>query len=320
MSVNTYIRNLEKEIRLSQLTQEINDNINIIPSCVGITQNNDEYRFDFLAELTEQEEISLDNIIDNHIPTEELIPVSILPISKLDGVKIAVHNSTKPIVSGSTSYIVWTGSGDDLSENVINDLGNSIGNGDLLQFNLTPEVSEQFIDVEFNPNLGKVWINEGYLKFNNGGNGDHMCAYVIANAVPLQEVENLDLIVDNNWIKYSTGGPGTGTHGFADTSKISLLERTFSKDGDWDYINQNLTPNFTGTGQYKMPTIDRTVHRFINKIPTFGSCNAYFSMNSDETILLPTNYKIRIVAFNNSLTTWDANVILEIYREVTSIP
>lgn len=320
MSVNTYIRSLEKIIKLNQLNQEINENLNIIPSCVGITQDGNNYQFDFLSELSQQEEIELDNIISNHIPTDELISLLSLPISKLDNLKLSVHQSTKPSLPGITSYIVWTGAGDDVSESGINDFDNSLGNGDLLQFNLTPELSQQLVDVQFNPSLGKVWINEGYLKFNNGGNGDHMSSFVIANAVPLQEVANLDLIIDNNWIKYSTSGPGTGTHGFSDASKITLLDRTFSKDGDWDYHNDSLTPNFTGTGQYKMSNIDRTVHRFINKIPIFGSCSTYFSMQSNETILLPNNYKLRITAFNNSLTTWDASVILEIYREVTSIP
>jgi len=186
---------------------------------------------------------------------------------------------------------------------------------------LVPGKSEHVIDVKHNQMMnGRVWIHEGYLKFENGGAGDYVDATVVAMATPLQTAANLDLIVTDNWITYSTSGPGTGTHGFADAAKIVLVPRPFSKDGDWDYDGTNLTPNFTNTGGYKMSDIERIVSKYMNKLPCRGTCNNFFSMTSDDTSELLQNYFIRITAHNVSNTTWFASAIIEIFRERTFNP
>ena len=137
-------------------------------------------------------------------------------------------------------------------------------------------------------------------------------------ATPVQDAQNLDLVIEDDWIKYSPSGPGTGTHGFGGSPV--LVPRSFSKDGDWDYDGTNLTPNFTSTGGFKISSIERNVHRYINKIPCCGSCPTYFSMSSDETTELPAGYFLRINVHNVSNGTWHADVIMEMYRERTHIP
>ena len=237
-----------------------------------------------------------------------------LPISNLDGVKLAVHGSSKPYLEGRTTYAVWTGSGDNAMNGMMCD-------GDILEFDLVPGKAEHSIDVKHDQAMnGRVWIHEGYLKFENGGSGDYINAVVIAMETPLQTSVNLDLIVTDNWITYSTGGPGTGTHGFADADQIVLIPRTYSNDGDWDYDGTNLTPNFTNTGGYKMSDIERTVSKYMNKLPCRGTCNNFFSMTSDDTTELLQNYFLRITAYNTSDTTWFASAIIEIFRERTFNP
>jgi len=237
-----------------------------------------------------------------------------LPISDLDGTKLAVHTSSKPYLEGKTTYAVWTGSGDNAMNGMMCD-------GDMLEFDLTPGTAEHAIDVKYNQAMnGRVWIHEGYLKFEGGGAGDYIDAVVIAMATPLQTAVNLDLIVTDNWITYSTGGAGTGTHGFADANQIVLVPRPFSNDGDWDYDGTNLTPNFTSTGGYKMADIERIVSKYMNKLPCRGTSNNYFSMTSDDTTELLQNYFLRITAHNVSDTTWFASAIIEIFRERTFNP
>lgn len=233
-----------------------------------------------------------------------------MPISELDGVKIAVHSSPKPIVNGVTTYVVWTGSGDHPDTGLI-------CGGELLEYNLEPGLAQKSIDVKFNQAInGRVWIHEGYLKFENGGNGDHFIAEILSEPTPLQTLVNLDLVVDSNGI-ISYAGPGVGTHGWADATKIVLIPRTFSKNGKWDYDGTNLTPNLSGTGEYNISTNEEIIHRYINKIPCRGSCNSYFSMTSNETTEIFENYFMRVTAVNASNTTWYATVLMEIYRERT---
>ena len=214
-----------------------------------------------------------------------------LPLSEL-GDKLAVHPSTKPTDPNKEFYLVWTGCGDDVTNH-------SVGEGELLAFAVAtgnPTVSKE---IRFDPLFGDVYIHEGYAKWDGGSAGDHMSAMIMTDPTPVQQVASLDLVVEDDWIKYSQSGPGTGTHGFA--AAPTLVKRTFSKDGDWDYEGGNLTPNFAGDGLYKISTIERTVHKYINKIPLCGTSGGYDRLTSDETAWLPPGYFIRVTAYNASL-------------------
>jgi len=234
------------------------------------------------------------------------------PLSDLDGKKLSVHESTKPTIDGALTYAVWTGAGDDIQTG-------EIGDGEVLAFGMTQGVASVSKDVKFDPTHGRVWIHEGYLRYTGAGSGDYVSADVIATATNLQQLANLDLVVDSNWVKPAPGGAGTGTHGWADAN-IVLIPRSFSKDGDWDYDGSTLSPNLNGDGAYKISDIDRIVHRFINRIPCLGDCPTYFSMSSEETTELPKNYFLRITFHNTSDGDWTASVLIEIYRERTHVP
>jgi hypothetical protein len=239
-----------------------------------------------------------------------------LPYSRhLEG-KLAVHASAKPEPTGVETYAVWTGSGDDLSEP---DETLSIGNGELLAFNMTYGTPVVTKDIKFDARHGRVWAHEAYVKFENGGVDDYLTADIMAPATPLQQAVDLNYIVEDNWVKYATGSPA-GTHGFAGTPV--LIPRSFSKDGDWDYDGTNLTPNFTGTGEYKISSIDRVVHRYFSKIPLYGTSATYFTMSSEETAEIPVSsgYFIRVNVYNNSNSNWNISIIMEIYRERTVCP
>jgi len=243
-----------------------------------------------------------------------------LPFSTSIEGKLAVHSSTKPEPAGTSTFAVWTGSGDDMTAVAAED---SIGCGELLMFNMTYKPEGKHVlykDVEFDPRHGRVWIHEAYLKFENGGIPDYLTAMVMGKATQLQQAANLDLVLANNWITYSAGGPGTGTHGFA--ANPVLVPRPYSKDGDWDFDGTNLTPNFTGSGAYKISDIERKVNQYFNKIPLNGSSATYFTMSSEETaeLLVANGYFIRIEVHNESNTPWDVSVIMEIYRERTVSP
>ncbi len=239
------------------------------------------------------------------------------PVSDIDNFKLAVHTSYKPKANGTT-YAQWTGAGDDLTSSP-----SGLGQGDLLHFDLEPQTGSPFVQqsdtkiLEFDPVFGKIWVHEGYLQFTDGGCGDYIESDVIAKATSLQTAANKIVYIENNWVKYAVGSPYPATHGWAGTPV--LIPRSFSQDGDWDYDGTTLTPNLSGTGEYKISDIERTVHRYFNKIPCTGT-TPYFSMTSDETTEIPEGYYISITAHNVSNTTWNASIIIEIYRERTFLP
>jgi len=243
-----------------------------------------------------------------------------MPTSPSLGDKLLVHSSSKPEPPGVSTFAVWTGAGDDVDQEEAVD---SIGSGELLMFNMNYDVEGAHIeskDVKFDPRHGRVWIHEAYLKFEEGGIPDYLTADIMAPATLLQQVANLDLIVENGWVKPSLSGAGTGTHGFAATP--TLMPRPYSKDGCWDYDGVNLIPNVTNTGMYRISDIDRPVHRYFNKIPLYGTSATYFTMSSEETaeLRIDLGYYIRINVHNNSNSAWNLSCIMEIFRERTVDP
>lgn len=313
--MTTIFQRTKNIVDITQLKQQLNNSVEFTSTCVEIVHDI-EKNLIFIHwnnDLAPLEIEAMDDIISAHDATEEEIPISKFPLSDLDGIKLAVHSSPKPKVDGITTYAVWTGAGDDIENGIL-------GDGQLLEFDLVTGKESDTVVAKFDPQFGRVFIHEGYARFENGGKGDYITAVIKAEATPLQTAANLDLILTENWIKYSPSGPGTGTHGFADLTKIQLIPRSFSKDGDWDYDGTTLTPNLAGNGSYKISDVVKVVHRYNNKIPCRGSSPTYFTMSSDETAELLKNYYIEITAYNKSDTTWYATVLMEIYRERTQVP
>jgi hypothetical protein len=240
-----------------------------------------------------------------------------LPLSDL-GNKIGVHQTSKPDPVGKEFFLVWTGAGDDIANH-------EIGAGESLVYDFSGEGSpiptSMSHDIQFDPIFGDVYLHEGYVR--SGGSTSclvSMSALVICGATSLQQVANLDLIVEDNWVKYSPTGPGTGTHGFA--ANPILLKRSFSHDGDWNYdptSSTPLTPNMAGDGYYKISDIDRIAHKYINRVPIGGE-NGYTRLTSDETAWLPPGYYIRVIVDNPEAEPLKAACFFEVYRERTAVP
>ena len=312
----------------STIVGEINVSPDIVPSCLSITTVGVNLTLEFAVALSGAEDTALDAIIAAHVPPMETIDVSELPFSKLDGEnnkKLAVHPSYKPDVEGITTYAVWGSAGDELDVN--GDLvdGGEVGGGPLLHIDCPTDKNDVEVFAKYHPDNGRIWLHEAYIKFEDAPGNAYLSGGIIAMGTPLQQAINLDLVVVDHEIFYSPGGPGTGTHGFADPDKIVLVPRTFSHDGGWNYDPTNestpLTPA-AGDGEYKMYDEDTLVHRFVNRISCCGN-SPYFSITSDETTELPKHYYVRVCARTedggNFSQAWHASVILEIYRERTYI-
>lgn len=228
------------------------------------------------------------------------------------GNKIVVHSTPRPMMGANTLYSYWTGSGDDVINHII-------GAGTPAVFALTPGTPSVSVDIEFDVLFGEVYIHEGSFLWRNAGIGDYVSAEVIAKASPITTYVSHDLVIDSdNYILYSSGGPGTGTHGFAATPH--LLPRPFSKDGDWNYDGVSLTPNFTKTGGYKISSQEHIIHRFMNKVMLVGSSDSYMRMVSHESTQIYAGYIIRITCHNISNTTWQGTAMITAFRDSTAKP
>jgi hypothetical protein len=268
-----------------------------------------------LFELVAHEDIIVNNGIKNLNPSEGwkwFLGNADLPRSEV-GDKLWVHSSAKPIVDGKMFYSQWIGAGDNVEEHLL-------GQGPLAVIQNTPGTPKAHIDFVFDESFGDVYIHEGFAMWENAKLGDSLNALIVAEGTHLQQSVNLDLILDEDgYVLYSQSGPGTGTHGFA--SPPYLLPRSYSKDGDWDYSEQNgLTPNFTKTGGYKICANEATVHRFINRIPVLGTNTDALRLVSEDTFKVPHGYFLRLECNNASNSDWTAAFIITAYRERTFQP
>jgi len=312
----TYIKTVYP-VNIKELQKKLNESIDISSTCISVSQDTaltvSNVTIEWSVSLTSAEETAQDTVISNYTYTPQQVDVNLLPFSEL-GNKLAIHSSAKPAKDSKEFYLVLTGAGDDVTGSP-----SLLGDGELIQFTLAAGTPSKSIEVKFAPEYGDVYIHEGYAKWESGGIGDYITASVIAEPTMLQTAINLDLEIINNWVKLAAGGPGTGTHGFAATP--ILIRRSLSKDCDWDYDEINgLVPNTLGTGEYKISDIERSVHRYINKIPTDGSSYGYTQLTSDETAYLPPGYFLRITAYNISDTAWNCSVFMEVFRERTAVP
>ena len=300
--------------KIGVLQKEVNASPNVVPSCTSITASGTQLSLMFAAALSVDEETALDAIILAHAPPTEVMDVTELPISSLDGQKLSVHSSPKPEPDGVTTYAVWVGSGDDpqLAEDA------SLGAGELLDFSMTTGNATETKDIYFDARHGGIWVHEAYIKYEDAGLGCSITADVIAPATAVQTSVDKDYNIVNDWLVYA--GAGLGTHGLGGFPV--LIPRSYSMDGDWNYDGVNLTPNMAGTGEYKITAIERIVHRYINRIPLYGSTTNYFTLSSDESAELPVNlgYFMRVTIDNASDSNWHLCAIMEIFRERTYMP
>ncbi len=242
--------------------------------------------------------------------------ITIAQKSDSQGEKIAAHVSSKPIFPGKSFYATWTGAGDNCTGDA-ND--GEIGGGELLVFKFENGDTEMSKKARFHPMHGDFYIHDGYIKWSGACIGSTITVTINADATVLQQSTNLDLVVDNDgWVSYSTGGPGTGTHGFA--ANPVLVPRSYSWDGDWNYSTAaGLTPNFAGTGGFKISTSGKIIHTFVQKMPLIGNADNYMKLCSEESTLMPSGFFIDvIVSCPLGDNTLEAAAIIYAYRQKTT--
>lgn len=232
----------------------------------------------------------------------------VLPRSK-DQFKIAVHSSPKPQRIGSTfSYNThWTGSGDDVVNHVL-------GGGEICMISCTTGNATVSKIIEFDSLFGNVFIYQGYIGFDNAGFGDYVNVSAWAKATPLQTMIDKDFELDGNKVRLASGGPGTGTHGFA--ANPTLLPN-YTCSGYWNYDdeNQQLLPSLDQSGCYDIYNIDIEADRFMNKLPVYGTNHVYTSLEANDYNQIPPGWFLKVEAHNQSDTNWKVWFFMEMYRE-----
>jgi len=304
----TYNKTKTGGYKVDQLQTEINADATIVPSCTEITGNGDALTLEFAASLSAGEETTLDTTISNHTPSPDLVNAAVLPTSESSGVKLAIHESSRPQIAGKFFHTYWSGAGDDMSTS-------TIGEGTILTVDVLSTDTEKSADVQFHKDFGDVYLHEGYVQWENAGWGDCICVEIYATATPLQQATNLDYTIDASVkIRAAAGGPGTGTDGLnGDPVWVPNVAGT----GWWDIVDGSAVFNSGQTGAYDWYTVEVLANRFMNKIPVYGSSSNYIMLQSADTTLLPSGYLIRIRAENNSSTAWRAWMFMTLYREQT---
>lgn len=306
--MTTYNKTKTGGYKLDELQAEINADVTIVPSCNSISGTGTAIALDFAAALSAGEETTLDTIISNHTPSADLINSATLLTSESSGKKLAIHESSRPQISGKSFHTYWTGAGDDMSTP-------AIGQGPLLDCIASIGTAIETVEAQFHKDYGDVYLHEGYIQWENAGWEDYINVEIYATATPLQQATNLDYTIDASVkIRAAAGGPGTGTDGLnGDPVWVPNAAGT----GWWDTDGVTATFSATQTGAYDWYNIEILANRFMNRIPVYGSSSSYIMLQSADTTLLPNGYLVRVTAHNISNTAWRAWMFMTLYREQT---
>lgn len=249
------------------------------------------------------------SVVDGTPPIHtEHVDLADVGLSESSGSKLSIHESSRPQIDGKSFSTYWSGAGDDMATP-------AIGDGTILQVVNVASTATQTIEAQFHKDYGDVYLHEGYIQWENAGNGDYVNVEIIATATPLQTSTNLDYtIVESVKVRYAPGGAGTGTHGL---NGDPVFVPNASGTGWWDVVSGAPVFSSGQTGAYDWYNIEVTANRFMNKIPVYGSSSSYVMLQSADTTLLPNGYLVRITSHNVSDTAWRAWMFMTLYRENT---
>jgi hypothetical protein len=232
--------------------------------------------------------------------------------SEVGSKKLWVHSSPKPEVEGKQFLVQYTGVGD---------MGNDTGAGsptilDIQANEAEKEVILHFDNTEMNCD---VYIHNANFIWENAGFGDSFSIEMHAGPTSLQTLVNKDLELVNfgagNFIKFATGGPGTGTHGFAANP---VLIKSLKKTGYWDYNSMSgLVPNLTQEGGFNISDVDINVVKYVNNVPVYGTNLSYTTLSSYDTAWIPPGYNMRLKCYNVSGNHWKLLMYMTMFREKT---
>lgn len=245
--------------------------------------------------------------IPDTTPPNNPEPVSLPDIALSSGKKLAIHESSRPVVDGKNFTTYWTGSGDDM-------VTPAIGGGDSLLVQTSIGTATETVEIQFHSDYGDVYIHEGYVQWEGAGWGDSIDVEMVATATPTQTSTNLDYELDGAKIKAAAGGAGTGTHGL---NGNPVFVPNTAGTGYWDLVGGSPQYSATQEGAYDWYTVEVLLARFMNKIPVYGNSSNYIMLQSADSSLVAPGYLIRITANNVSDTAWKAWMIMTLYREQT---
>jgi hypothetical protein len=168
-------------------------------------------------------------------------------------------------------------------------------------------------NVYFDPLFGDTFLYSGSCLWKNGSEGDNVTVGLYGVPTQLQTSVNLNLILDGTKVKYSPGGPGTGTHGFA-SSPVLILNKTGT--GSWNYSpSTGLVPDLSENGKYDIFTEEKEVFRMVNSIELVGNSNGYVNINGFDSSQIKYPYFIKIIVTTNGNSNIYVSFYMSLYRE-----
>lgn len=233
--------------------------------------------------------------------------------------KLRVHQTSRTI--GTTTC--WAGVGDDSSDPT------AIGGGQALYFEHTTGsggMSESYY-VDFNCVENPTWVHEGYLTWD-GCKGDTITAEMVPRVTEVTTSSGTNYNLYGGYL-IVPAAPGTGTvdivsditthsGGLIYTPLNDLGERSSAYwDAEWNSTTQryeNITPNYTGTGNYNMFAVEVPFVRFFNKIPMLG--NGFEMLQSSDSDELGHGMRIKVITETRAPDhDWAVACVMTIYRE-----
>ena len=297
------ISKLDNEIRLSAITI----------SLAFVDFNNSECGCWFRSNLSDEDLTTLSEIVSNHdgIPdaiddlqyveirgVSNPIPVDLFDEFRDRSGKLRVHQTSRKL----GTIICWTGEGDDPSNPSL------VGGGTPFSFSYFAGQTDPLVKyIDFNTVENETWLHEGYVTWKNcyldtldlmivprvvsytissGTNYNLYGGYLIVPAIPGQGTIDItsDITTHSGGLVYMPDDDlGESSTAYFDATWNSNTKRY-----------ENITPNYTGTGNYNMFTTEIKFAHFVRKMPLLNS--GFIALNSSDTDQLGAGMRLKMIA------------------------
>ena len=216
----------------------------------------------------------------------------------LDGKKV-VHQTSRML--GTTTY--FAGEGDDESDPM------TCGGGPKIRGKMASGVASSVFKCRFNVIDNKSYLHEGYLQWE-GGRNDCISVSIIPRITPNTVAgSGTDYNLYGGYL-IVPASPGTGTL-VVDNADRVLVQVPLDENGNrksagyfdavWNTntkVFDSITPNYGGTGEFNMFTVEVNLARFVASQCILG--NGFMQMQTSDIDMVGHNMQIKIDLLTNA--------------------
>lgn len=197
----------------------------------------------------------------------------------------------------------WTSKGDDL-------INGTVGDGQKFSISMGTGETTKSVEGSFLPY--ESFIYGGTIFWEGDSNKKTVTLDVVATAASLTTGDSV--IVESGTNKVVPKSDNSGTNAL---DGIPTLVDSKTSTGWWDFIDNELVPNFNMEGSFDIYTVDKTVARLLNDFDLMPKVSGESCIKADNAWKVFPGYKFKLIANNIEDGNWDVSLVFHMIKRKT---